>query len=184
MDRWIRLGFGSAILVFGLVWGAPGLAIEMDELMEDVLDGVRQETRQSIQQQTKQETREVLTEEQVIPSSSLSGTYFGTVVFGPGDSNTFTCSFSSTGSRTSGSFTASCTSTDTEAINHSFSMSGTFSNSTFSFSITETTPTCPGTRTASGSGTISGEGAPGTTFTGSYGGTCGDSTGSFSMVKT
>lgn len=177
--RSVVLGITVGVLIFS---GQAG-AIEMDELMDNILEDVRQETRQTIKQQARQETQEVIQEEEVIPTNSLSGPYSGDVVFAANDINHVSCSLSVDSNSFPSAFTGSCVDQNPNDV-HTFTLSGTIQNSTsFSFTITETTANCNGHRTASGSGTITGNGEVGTVLKGSYGGTCGDSTGSFTLTK-
>ncbi len=178
-------GWNAVFLILVvLLLAPPVVAVEMDELMDDVMDGVRQEVRDSIKQQVQQETREVLAEEQVIPSNTLSGTYAGTI-FDDDGTNSLACNISF-GTGSSGiHFSGTCT----DGEGNRSTISGTLSGTSISFTVTETFTAdgfCPsGTETGSGSATLSGTGEPGTTISGSVGPMCGDLNGSnFTLTKT
>lgn len=170
---------------FLFLLAAPAVAIEMDELMDDVLDGVRQETRENVKIQVQQETREVIAEEQVIPSNTLSGLYVGASL-DDGHPNTITCTLNfgkPSGPSSSTTFSGTCTDDEGNRV----AVSGTVTGSSFTITLTEVFTAdgicAPGTETSTGSGTISGSGEPGTTITGTAGDTCDTGTSSFRLTK-
>jgi len=150
------------VWVLGLWVGLNGLgptspltANAQDDLLEEILEGVLEEVREEIKQDIKtdvrQETSEVVAEERVSPSDTLSGVYVGLV-----DDDPITCTFTFTPS----SIVGTCTGDDGSAT-----LSGSFDGVKYNFSIqlSLTDPVC----NASGSGTakvISGTGEPGTTL--------------------
>lgn len=177
VSGWVGAG------LFCLAMAAPAAAVEMDELMDNVLDSVREETRQSIRQQVKQETQEVVTEEQVIPSTVLDGFYTGFTIGVDQEALQCTLTFSGTGS---GTFSGTCTLFENDGTTETDQVSGTFSGSSFTVKVIEEIDfDCPaGTNIGTGSGTITGQGEPGTVLSGTVSPTCGDTVPeSFTLTK-
>ncbi len=158
MNKYFKI-FLAFVLVLGLWVGLNGLgptspltANAQDDLLEDILEGVLEEVREEIKQDIKtdvrRETSEVVAEERVSPSDSLTGVYVGLI-----DDELVTCSLTITPS----SLVGRCTGNDgTVATLSGSSGDGIF----YPFSFQISAP-CIG----SGSGSaevVSGTGEPGT----------------------
>ncbi len=109
----------SAVLCF-----SPVLAIEMEDLMEDVLDSVRQESRQTMKNNARMEAHEVVVEEvtapQVINASGLYQSKFSPAFI-------FTLTLIQSGSSLTGS--------GSDDVGGTYTFSGSINGNLVSFSI-------------------------------------------------
>jgi len=138
----------SALLLVLVPYQMIFAQVDMEELMESIMEEVRQETRQDIIQENKSDTREAIASDVVRGTGGpFSGLYFG-------DSSSYfhNLQITQTGSTYTGS----------DSSVHA-SVTGTISGNTITFDITCTNDSA---KTASGSATITGSGAVGTTMFG------------------
>jgi len=160
MNKYYKI-FIAFVLVLGLWIGLNGwdpanpLTANAQEpplgdILEGVLEEVREEIKQDIKTDVRRETSEVVAEELVSPSDSLSGVY---VDFSEPD-DPVTCSLNFTQSSVAGR----CTGENDVATISGSSMDEVLYF--FDFQLTETEPPCSGSGT--GKFTVVGTGEPGT----------------------
>jgi len=152
----LTLFLTTGVLAFQSGFGGLAFAqINPEDIMEELMGEIRDEINQDIKTEVRRQTTETVAEEELSPSNTFSGVYFGILDDGVIDICNVTI--------TQTSITGSCTNPG-ELLTVTPFGGDLATGFTFSYVFTESDPPC-GPDTGMGTATlISGTGEPGTTF--------------------